>query len=496
MFAAHLKCADDELGRLPIHDIERLAEVASALAGPCAVNAINSGNDSLIGVAERLVDLDTLAAWPSPLQGGLWRWPRRPGDGARPPAGMPGQLQYRSKEAIMKSNFVILRTHSAATRDIFGRPALSPAGLAVQQHAIRVEVDRLERRDLATLANDASVVAIAPAMPMRLIHPVRREPATAAAATQAWGIGAVGADRSPRTGSGIVVAVLDTGIDAGHDAFQNVRLVQKDFTGQGDGDGNGHGTHCAGTIFGGDVAGMRIGVARGVKKALIGKVLDADGGGSSDQIVSAILWAADEGAHVISMSLGMDFGAWVKQMIEEENLPPELATSRALEGYRANTRLFDTLSDHVKARGLTTQATVIVAAAGNESRRDLNSDFEIGVSPPAISEGIISVAALGQGSAGLSTASFSNTGANLSAPGVDIVSAAAGGTLRSMSGTSMATPHVAGVAALWAEQLLERGRLDAFSLIGKLAGTASSTLLAQGFDPFDVGAGLVQSPRE
>jgi len=59
----------------------------------------------------------------------------------------------------------------------------------------------------------------------------------------------------------------------------------------------------------------------------------------------------------------------------------------------------------------------------------------------------------------------------------------------------MATPHVAGVAALWAQQLEERNALNVFNLIGRLAGTASSEALKEGFDPFDVGAGLVRSPQ-
>lgn len=392
----------------------------------------------------------------------------------------------------MKSDYVVLKSAAGATRDPFG-PGVSTAG-APGQAALQAQVEQLDRQQLGRLAADASVVAVAPAMPMRLIRPVSERPVTAQAA-MSWGIGAVGADRSPRTGEGIVVAVLDTGIDAAHPAFAGIDLVQQDFTGEGNGDANGHGTHCAGTIFGRDVSGMRIGVARGVRKALIGKVLDRHGRGSSDQIVKAILWAVDQGAHVISISIGMDFPGWVKDMIQG-GMPEDLATSRALEGYRANTRLFDTLADHVKAHGAMAQATVIVAAAGNESRREQNPDFEISVSPPAIAEGIVSVAAVGQNGSGLMVAPFSNTGANLSAPGVDVVSAAAGGGLRALSGTSMATPHVAGVAALWAELLMERGRLDAFSLIGKLSGNATSSQLAAGFDPFDVGAGLVQCPDE
>jgi subtilisin family serine protease len=393
----------------------------------------------------------------------------------------------------MKSNYIVLKSTASPTRGPFG-PGPRTEGVPAQA-GVRVEIETLARPQLATLANDASVIAVAPAMPMQLIRPVSREPVAGARAAPAWGIGAVGADTSPRTGDGVVVAVLDTGIDASHPAFAGIELVQQDFTGEGNGDRHGHGTHCAGTIFGRDVGGTRIGIARGVRRALIGKVLGENGGGSSDQIVKAILWAVDEGAHVISMSLGMDFPGWVKGMIQQ-GVPEDLATSRALEGYRANTRLFDALSDLVNARGLTSRSTLIVAAAGNESRRELGEDFEISVAPPAIAEGIVSVAALGESSAGLKVAQFSNTGANLSGPGVGVISAAPGGGLVSMSGTSMATPHVAGVAALWAEQLLARGRLDAFTLIGKLAGNASTEPLANGFDPFDVGAGLVRCPQE
>ena len=289
--------------------------------------------------------------------------------------------------------------------------------------------------------------------------------------------------------------MLDTGIDSTHPAFAGVTLVRKNFTAAGDDDQHGHGTHCAGTIFGRNTNGTRIGVAPGVTKALIGKVI-GEGSGSSDKIADAVLWAVENGAHVISMSLGIDFPGLVKRLIDS-GFPPELATSRALEGYRLNVQLFEKLASLVRGRSaFSGQPTLLVAAAGNESQRDTNPDLEIAVSPPAVSEGMISVAALGQGDpAGLTIALFSNTGANLSGPGVAIVSAKRGGGLASMSGTSMATPHVAGVAALWAEKIKQTRSLNAFEWLGRLTGSATSASLKPGFDPFDVGAGLAMAPQ-
>jgi len=394
----------------------------------------------------------------------------------------------------MKTKHIILRSRRSPTRDVFLGPLATPREMEFPVPDLVVEVDEIERRAISGLTRQTDVVAVAPAMPMRLIAPVDQGEAVTAAQQVAWGVKAVGADTSPFTGNGIVVAVLDTGIESSHPAFSGVELVEKDFTGEGNGDENGHGTHCAGTILGRDVGGTRIGVARGVRKALIGKVLGKDGGGSSEQICDAILWAIDSGANVISMSLGMDFPGFVKAL-EEQGLPTQLATSRALEGYRANTKLFETLASLARSRAAFAQVTVIVAAAGNESRRQENPDWEIAVSPPAVAEGIISVAALGEGGNGLTVAPFSNTGANVSGPGVKIVSAALGGGLKALNGTSMATPHVAGVAALWAEKLKTSGRLNALELTARVVGSGISEGFQVGFDPFDVGAGLVRAPQ-
>ena len=399
------------------------------------------------------------------------------------------------KKGTIKEKYIILRSARNTTRDLFLGGAVGSRSVAESAVVgLTIEVEDIDRSRISTLSRHADVLAMAPAMPMKLIAPVEVKAAVEAAALEvAWGIRAVGADTSPFTGSGIVVAVLDTGIDAAHPAFSGVSIIQQDFTGEGSADENGHGTHCAGTIFGRNTGNRRIGVAPGVEKALIGKVIGAQGG-SSEQIVSAIQWAVENGANVISMSLGMDFPGFIESL-KANGFPPELAASRALEGYRTNVQLFERLAALIQAQGSFLQTTLMVAAAGNESRRDENPDFELAVSPPAVAEGIVSVAALGESNQGFSVAPFSNTGATVSGPGVGVISAKPGGGFAMMSGTSMATPHVAGVAALWAEKIKATSILSPIQLTARLVGSGTNAGLAAGFDPFDVGAGLVRAPQ-
>ncbi len=357
---------------------------------------------------------------------------------------------------------------------------------------MELEEAALTQAERADLRRDPRVRAIAESMPMKLIEPTATNDAAEPAAAEAtWGVQAVRATDSPFTGNGITVAVLDTGIDPNHVAFQGVELVRQNFTEEGDDDGHGHGTHCAGTIFGRDVGNLRIGVARGVQRALIGKVL-GEGGGSSATIARAIQWAVNEGAHIISMSLGIDFPGFVDDLVNVFGLDINPATSIALEQYRANINLFTALADAVQAQGAFGQGTVIVAASGNESNRP---DFEIAVSPPAAGTGVIAVGALQQGVAGLSIANFSNNQVDVSGPGVDVISARRGGGLVSMDGTSMATPHAAGVAALWAQKLREAtGGVESQTLIAQLVARGDTSTLAPGFEEDDIGTGIVQAP--
>jgi subtilisin family serine protease len=386
--------------------------------------------------------------------------------------------------------YCILRNMGAAAgADPFGAPP-RPGIRAAAAPEPRLEVEDLEPREVRDVARDPDVASVAPVMPTTLIRPL---PATTPLES-AWGIAAIGADVSPYDGEGATVAVLDTGIDAAHPAFAGVRLVARDFSGDGNRDPNGHGTHCAGTIFGRAVEGNRIGVAPGVAAAFAGKVLRDDGSGDSEMIFRGLQWALEEGADVISMSLGFDFPGLVARLAGE-GWPVELATSVALEAYRGNIRMFDALMAMVQARVPFDGGTVVVAAAGNESRRDLDPAYEIAASIPAAAEGVLSVGALATGSEGWEVAPFSNTFPVLSAPGVGIVSARSGGGLVALSGTSMAAPHVAGAAALWWQRVRAAPiRPLASAVVAKLLAATRTQGFRTGVDPADRGLGIVTAP--
>lgn len=388
---------------------------------------------------------------------------------------------------------IILRGTLGSTDNSFLGPLSTPGSFGPSVTGMSVEVDDVDSRSIRSLIQTNDVLAVAPVLPMKLIQPFEDDTsAIPVGQNVTWGVRAVGADTSRYNGSGITVAVLDTGINAQHPAFRDIEIIQKDFTGEGNGDANGHGTHCAGTVFGrNESGGVRIGVATGVRKALVGKVL-GQRGGSSESIISAIQWSLEQGAHVISMSLGIDFPGYV-DYLEGQGHHRQAAVSMALEGYRANVQLFEKMASLVKKLNGRTPATVIIAAAGNESNRP---HYEIAVSPPAVSDGMISVAALGVNGRGLAVANFSNTFANISGPGVGILSANHQGGLKSLSGTSMATPHVAGVAALWAEKLQREGFLNTTSLTARILASASTQGMQTGFDRLDIGEGMARAPQD
>ena len=213
---------------------------------------------------------------------------------------------------------------------------------------------------------------------------------------------------SQTQGEGVRVAVLDTGIDTDHPDLSGQIVSTKDFTGEGIEDVNGHGTHCAGIIAAklNDVG--FIGVAPKTE-LIIGKVLANDGSGSYDWISDGVLWAFEEGADVISMSLG---------------------------GPDSTPELFNSIH-HVLAQG-----GKIICAAGNDGSLYTNN-----VGYPGKYGGVITVASHDYNG---NPSGFSSRGGELDfmAPGDGIWSTYTNGGYRQLSGTSMATPYVAGLAAL------------------------------------------------
>lgn len=360
---------------------------------------------------------------------------------------------------------------------------------------VKVSTFELTAKEAASERRRDGVRQVGTPMPIRLITP-KATNAALAAGGGAWGVEACGAAASPRNGQGVTVAVLDTGIKKGHAAFKGVDLVRSDFTETGGKaiDGHGHGTHCAGTIFGRDVDGVRIGVAPGIERALIGKVLADDGGGDSTMLFDALNWASKEGADIVSMSLGFDFPGLVKRLTEEDGLPADLAASNALVAFSQNLRAFDTLIASYRALEPFGRNMLVVAAAGNESERA--KGYRISASLPASATGIVSVAAYGQGAGGaFEIADFSNSDAQISAPGVDILSADPGGGLALMSGTSQATPHVAGLAALWWQDLAMSAETPGPDRVReKLFANASPAGFAAGVDEADRGRGRALAP--
>lgn len=232
-----------------------------------------------------------------------------------------------------------------------------------------------------------------------------------------WGVNRIDADlawdNDTNTGAGINVAVIDTGIDLDHPDLvvtQGVDCTKGPSCDRG-GDGNddnGHGTHVAGTIAALDNAiGMK-GTAYDANLFAV-KTLNKQGSGFLSDVIEGIEWAINHDADVINMSLG---------------------TTN------------DILAFHDAVDAAESAGIVIVAAAGNNNSPGSNA--------PNYPAAYSSVIAVGATNAADALASFSTTGPQLElvAPGVDIESTWNNGGYNTISGTSMATPHVAGTAAL------------------------------------------------
>ncbi|WP_026548624.1 S8 family serine peptidase [Arthrobacter sp. Br18] len=359
----------------------------------------------------------------------------------------------------------------ASSRD-FGRGPVDPeqargadATVFAALGVAVVTADPQQAGALRSASNQANVVSVSP----ELIHHVLSD-ATGGDGSASfqdtpqftWGLQAAGAAASPWTGDGIRVAVLDTGFDSSHPDFAGRQVTVESFiAGETAQDGHGHGTHCIGSSCGPRTpsTGPGYGVACEAE-IFAGKVLSDSGSGSDGGIIAGIEWAMMNGCAVISMSLGAD----VQQVH-----PPYTAIGR---------RVLD-------------QGSLIIAAAGNNADRRQNNFGFVGA--PANSPFILAVGALDQQ---LDLAYFSartlpvrGGQADIAGPGYQVYSSwLMPDRYNTISGTSMATPHAAGVAALWAQATGYRGR-ELWSVLMQ----ESHRLLAPSVD---VGSGLVMAPQE
>lgn len=284
--------------------------------------------------------------------------------------------------------------------------------------------------------------------------------------TCTWGLVATRADVSKFTGSGISVAVLDTGMTMDHPDFAGRQMVTRSFIkGETIKDENGHGTHCTGTSMGPAKTSSgrrRYGVA-GEALLHAAKVLGNDGTGTDGDVLAAIDWAIKKGCRIVSMSL-----------------------SGPTEPGEAPSAVYEEVAKRALAKNC-----LIIAAAGNDSWRP--QDIINPVARPANCPSIMAVGAIDQNG---KVAGFSNRGIDVTTGGeVDIagpgVSVFSSWTMPReyhwMNGTSMATPHVSGIAALY---LQKEPNLTATELWKKLM---EGALKLAGQRDVDVGAGLVQS---
>jgi subtilisin family serine protease len=240
-------------------------------------------------------------------------------------------------------------------------------------------------------------------------------------------VGAPQAWQNGHTGKGARVAVLDTGYDRDHPDLAGKVVAEQDFTGNPGGvqDGNGHGTHVASTVAGS--GGRYRGVAPDAE-LMVGKVCDDQGACPDSAILDGMRWAAEQGARVVNLSLGGG--------PSDGSDPLSVAVNELTERY----------------------GTLFVVAAGNFGAEET-------VSTPAVADAALAVGSVTKQD---TPSGFSSRGPrpgdravkpDLAAPGTDIVAARAAGTLTGvavdehyarLSGTSMATPHVTGAAAILA----------------------------------------------
>ncbi|GAA1529927.1 S8 family peptidase [Kribbella lupini] len=287
-------------------------------------------------------------------------------------------------------------------------------------------------------------------------------------------IGAPKAWKAGFTGKGVKVAILDTGIDPNHPDFKGRIGATKNFTTDPVGDQFGHGTHVASTVAGSGAAsgGKYKGVAPDAT-LLDGKVCDGGGSCSDSAMLAGLQWAAvEQKAKVVNFSIG------------GPDTPEVDPIEAAINKLTART------------------GTLFVVAAGNEGPGDGT------VASPGSADAALTVGAVDKSD---QLAEFSSRGPrvgdgaikpDVTGPGVDIVAARAkdadigdpvGTQYMMLSGTSMATPHVAGTAALLAQQHPTWTANELKPMVmGSAKVIAGQTVYQQGAGRVDAGQAIVQ----
>ncbi len=327
---------------------------------------------------------------------------------------------------------------------------------AAPDQATQLTTAAAEPGPIALVEAERVVRAIGPAAPVA-------EPGAVEETTLTWGLQAIRADLSTATGAGVRVAVLDTGLDLQHPDLAGRTVVTRSFiAGEQVQDGHGHGTHCIGTACGPRSPGTTPGYGVAYESDIYaGKVLSNQGSGDDGGILQGIAWAVSNGCRVISMSLGAatEVGQPYSRVYEE-------AARRAMQ-----------------------LGAIIIAAAGNESGRSGGHIAPVG--HPANCPSIMAIGAVDVHGriADFSCGTVDDIGqVDLAGPGVDVHSSWKMPTqYRRINGTSMATPHVAGVAALIGGLHQQADPHELWERLTQLARrlTLPST---------DVGAGMVQAP--
>ena len=331
---------------------------------------------------------------------------------------------------------------------------------------------------ISVLKNHPDVRAIYANRPMHIIRDFQGRATKLAGDPFTYGLAIMGIpqlrqENTKATGAGVTVGILDTGVDATHPDLKGKVIAFKDFVNHKPDayDDHGHGTHVSGTIAGGNTSDTAIGIAPDAK-IIMGKVFDAGGSSDNDTLLSGMQWMADpDGNPATHDQPALVSNSWGGGTPSPTTDPTDDVFCQALSSWM-KLGIFP------------------VFAAGNDGP-DSGTVGSPGACPQAY--------AVGATNKNDGIASFSSRGPTvwksstlqrpgISAPGVDILSAAPGGQYVTMSGTSMATPHAAGVLALIYQAMPNITIEDA----SKLVSSTSKDLGPTGPDA-DFGAGRINA---